>query len=186
MNPREYTGRLLISPVKSGGTIAQWQLSFPSVLGPGFKHPMLNVNTSSWGSALKHTLPCALTVREGSENIMFLTAPQTTDSWSYKTLCQMLDSTVLVIATVYIPSICNHTSASKNPGYFRPKLTYLVSLMLTCGVFLHRCKAIICFSTRLALLALLPVKEIMNSEPPILDWASRSALFTPFLKQKVV
>lgn len=56
--------------------MAQWQLSFPSVRRPGFKHPMLNVNTSSWGASPKQILPCALAVGEASEKIMFLAEQQ--------------------------------------------------------------------------------------------------------------
>uniref|UniRef100_A0A671WNK1 CUB and Sushi multiple domains 3 n=1 Tax=Sparus aurata TaxID=8175 RepID=A0A671WNK1_SPAAU len=61
----------------------------------------------------------------------------------------------------------------KEPGYIRPRLTYLVSLMPTCGLFLCGCEAMVCFSTRL-----LPGKEMMNSEPPIQGWINE--LFSLF------
>lgn len=86
-------------------------LSFPTVRGPRFKHPMLNVSTNSWGEALKHTRPCALAAGGGQGEICYTN--YSTDPWSCKSCWQILDSTLLMLATVYIPLICNHRSASK-------------------------------------------------------------------------
>lgn len=65
--------------------MAQLQLSFHSVREPGFKHPMLNVNTNSWRAVESDPALCPLLRGEASEKITFLAAPQTTDIWSYKT-----------------------------------------------------------------------------------------------------
>lgn len=70
MNARQRSGLLLISTIKSGGLIAQRELCFSSVRGPGFRHPMLNGNTCIWGAALKQTLASGLAV--GIAKFMFL------------------------------------------------------------------------------------------------------------------
>lgn len=155
MNPGECTGLSLISPFKWAGKVAQWQKSFQSLGGPEFKHPMLNVNTTSWGAVLK-SCPCPMPS-------LWRSASQTIDKQRYPRRSSgkyFYDLHIFLL-------IRNHRSASKTRIYQNEadllNITHADSLLL--GSFIKSNVLYIFFSFDFLVVL---HKIIMNNWPSFL------------------